>query len=333
MTSSDITDFRIGTFNLENLEDGPHIDPPLAQRLPILRPQLQRMRADVLCLQEVNAQKIGSGPRTLRALDRLLEDTPYSTYHRACSHAQRGDGLLDKHNLVVLSRFPITMARQYWHDLVPPPSYPLQTAVPPELEPHSVTWDRPLLYAEIAPPGAPPLHLFNLHLRAPLAALIPGQKAAPFEWKSVPGWAEGYTLAAIKRIGQALEARLAIDQVFDQESGALVAVCGDFNADDYEAPSRLLRAEEQDTGNGELAYRSLIALERRLSPSRRFTVVHHGRPQMLDHILVSREILGWHRELEIHNEDLGDEMVAVRDVRHAPDSFHAPIVASFSRPV
>lgn len=65
---------RIASFNLENLDDGPNVRPPLAVRIPIMRPQLQRLRADILCLQEVHSQG-ASGSRTLAALDQLLSDT------------------------------------------------------------------------------------------------------------------------------------------------------------------------------------------------------------------------------------------------------------------
>lgn len=331
MSLSGETPFRIATFNLENLDDGPSAHPPLDQRLPVLRPQLTRLRADVLCLQEINTQKeTASGPRTLSALDKLLEGTPYSEFHRVATHANHGAGPLDKHNLVILSRYPVTSRLQYWHDLVPPPLCALQTAAPPDPEPRPVTWDRPLLYAQVDLPDGMPLHVFNLHLRAPLAALIPGQKSAPFVWKSVPGWAEGYYLAALKRSGQALEARLAIDRVFDHDPGALVAVVGDFNADEYDAPSRLLRAEVQDSGNAGLAGRTLWAPERTVPGSRRFTVIHGGRPQMLDHILLSQSLNDRHQSLEIHNESLGDERDAAQADQPPPESFHAPVVASFT---
>ena len=46
------------------------------------------------------------------------------------------------------------------------------------------------------------------------------------------GWAEGFFAAAIKRAGQALELRLAVERIFDAEPNAVIAVCGDFNAED-----------------------------------------------------------------------------------------------------
>ena len=43
---------RIATFNLENLDDGPGLTPLLADRIRVMRPQLLRVNADILCLQE-----------------------------------------------------------------------------------------------------------------------------------------------------------------------------------------------------------------------------------------------------------------------------------------
>lgn len=46
---------RIATFNLENLDDGVNVSPALAERIQIMRPQLERINADILCLQEVHS--------------------------------------------------------------------------------------------------------------------------------------------------------------------------------------------------------------------------------------------------------------------------------------
>ena len=67
---------RIASFNLENLDDAADADVSLETRMAVLRPQLLRLEADVLCLQEINGQRRRNGePRRLSALDRL-EDTP-----------------------------------------------------------------------------------------------------------------------------------------------------------------------------------------------------------------------------------------------------------------
>ena len=72
---------RIATFNVENL--GKPIIPgaSLEERIWLLRPQLLRLRADVLCLQEVDSERPrGGGERRLAALDALLADTPYGAF-------------------------------------------------------------------------------------------------------------------------------------------------------------------------------------------------------------------------------------------------------------
>ena len=46
------TTLRIATFNLENLDDKPRQQPTLDERIAVMRPQLLRLQADMLCLQE-----------------------------------------------------------------------------------------------------------------------------------------------------------------------------------------------------------------------------------------------------------------------------------------
>lgn len=321
---------RIATFNLESLDDRPQCGLDFPDRLAVLRPQLTRLRADVLCLQEVNAREESRhGPRHLDALDQLLEGTSYADFHRTVSVNRAGKRFSDRHNLVILSRWPIPAQRQLWHDLVAPPCYAPR---PRDDKPMTaVEWDRPLLYAMIELGGSSHLHVINLHLRAPRAAFVAGQKEHGV-WESVGGWAEGFFLAAVKRAGQALEARLLIDQIFDEDPQAMIAVCGDFNAGDNETPVRTIRGDEEDTGNGHLATRTLVPVERSLPESQRFSAIHHGHPVMLDHILVSRPLLGWYVGAEVHNEALGDELVSPVLVRWPPDSYHAPVVAAFEPP-
>jgi predicted extracellular nuclease len=122
---------------------------------------------------------------------------------------------------------------------------------------------------------------------------------------------------------------LAIERVFEAEPDARIAVCGDFNAEDHDTALRLACAGEDDTGSGHLAGRVLTPVERMLPADRRFTVLHHGRPQMLDHILASRALFADFAGAEIHNEMLEDELVAYGRIDRPPESLHAPVVAIF----
>ena len=138
------------------------------------------------------------------------------------------------------------------------------------------------------------MHVFNAHLRAPLAAHLEGQKLSTGVWRSTAAWAEGFYLAALQRNGQALEMRLAVDRLLSTEPDARVIVCGDLNADLNEMPVRLLCASETDTGNPALAGRALHAVDRALvsTSSEGCDVASRAdeRHYMLDHVLASKSL-------------------------------------------
>ena len=322
---------RLATFNIESLDLPPKAGMPLEARAEVLRPALERLDADILCLQEVNGQHVaGREERELLALDRLLAGTKYANYARVATTGPKGRGVADVHNLVTLSRYPMLSRREVLHELVAPPRHQLKTAIPAAAEPQPIRFDRALLVVDIELPGGGVLTVVNVHLRAPLAASVPGQKLEPFVWKSVGGWAEGYFLSALRRAAQALELRLLLEQMLEADAHKLIAVAGDFNAEDHEVPLRIVIGAEEDTGNGALAGRSLVLLDRAISQDRRWSVLHHGRREMLDHILVSRALHSRFRAVDVHNETLSDELVGYAKHIRASASYHAPVVAEFS---
>jgi exonuclease III len=64
----------------------------------------------------------------------------------------------------------------------------------------------------------------------------------------------------------------------------------------------------------------------------RYSLYHHGKGQMLDHLLASRGLLTFYRGTEIHNELLHDESLAFATDTKFPESDHAPVVAAFDLP-
>lgn len=320
---------RLATFNLESLDDSAKSHVDFAARLAVLRPALERIDADVICLQEVNAQRVASEPEwQLRALDQLLQGTRYADYYRAASSGSNGRALADVHNLVTLSAYPIVASAEFQNTLFAPPMHRAPGRAPTE-QATPVSFDRPLLLTRHQLPDGQTLSAINVHLRAPLASPVPGQKRGPFAWRSVGGWAEGFYLSALKREAQALELRLVVEELLATDPAALIAVAGDFNAEDWSATPRLAIAAEEDLGAADLASHSLIVLDRALPADRRWSVLHHGRPQMLDHILASRALYGHFRAIEVHNEGLGDEALGYGKALHSAASYHAPAVASF----
>lgn len=307
---------RLATWNLENFDERPGSGEP-GQRIAALRPTLDALRADVLCLQEVGAERlVKRTPRALHLLDELLDGTPYARFHRVAAGLP-GGGLSNIHNLVVLSRFPVTAHEEVAHRFVPPPV----------IGDREVRWDRPVLHATLAVAEHRALHVIAAHLRAPLATHVEGEKLGPFSWRSVSAWAEGFTVSSVKRMGQALEVRLLVEALLAEAPAALVLAAGDFNADTSEMPLRVLRADLTDTGNADLAGHVLTPLEGFVPEGRRFTVIHRGRKQVLDHLLASPALAKGHVATDILNEGLGDEWVAARAGQAPAGSFHAPVVS------
>ncbi len=316
--------FRLATFNLENLDYSAARRAVFERRLGVLRPLLSELAADVLCLQEINAQKTADHEgRRFVALDRLLAGGPYENYHRATSVRPGTSAPADVHNLVIASRWPIIERRQLFHDIVAkwswtPPAEGRSTQGPVE-----VAWDRPLLYACVAAPDGAPLHIINLHLRAPRA--VPLQEGGATGGGSSRIFVEGQFLAAQKREGQALEARLFVERLFDADPAARILVCGDLNSREHDAPMRILRgARDEDTPD--TMPRILVPLAERVNEARRFSVVHGGRKVLLDHILASPALAAACSSVVILNEGLQDEVTAQEPIL---GSLHAPVMASF----
>lgn len=323
---------RIATFNMENLDDKQGQTPTLDERIAIMKPQLIRMNADILCLQEVHGQEVPGEPRRLLALNRLLENTQYVDYNQVSTMTADGAQVYDERNLVIISRFEIAEHSQYRHEHIPAPYYQKAMSIPPEDEAKRVTWERPILYAKILLSDNKTIHVINLHLKSRIPTNIEGQKINNYTWRTASGWAEGYFISSMKRVGQALETRTLVDKVFDQDEWAFIVVCGDFNSTSDNVPVQAIRGDVENTGNGDLASRVLVPCEQTIPDPSRYSLIHQGRGEMIDHLLVSRPLLTYYEHTEIHNEILHDESIAFAMDTKYPESDHAPVIAEFNIP-
>ncbi len=326
---------RIATFNLENLDKKSNKKPTLKERIAVMRSQLIRLNADILCLQEINGQEKEGHPRSLLALEELIESTAYAEYYAASTKIEDGTQVYDERNLVILSRYEIIEHYQYKHEYAPAPYYSKVTEpVNEEGEKNAskVTWKRPVFHARIKV-GDEIIEVINLHLKSRQPSYIKGQKLNRYTWKTAAGWAEGYFISSMKRVGQALEVRMLIDDFFNKKEDALIVVCGDFNADINEVPIEAIRGDVENTNNSKLAGRVMVPCELTIPEPSRFTFLHRGGKRMIDHLLVSRSLLAYYRGGEIHNELLHDESIGTSSDRLFPESDHAPIIAEFEIPM
>jgi hypothetical protein len=90
-----------------------------------------------------------------------------------------------------------------------------------------------------------------------------------------------------------------------------------------------VRGDVNSHGNPALNHQIMYPCEDTVPEDSRFTLYHKGRKNMLDHLLVSRKLMGAYRHTEIHNEFLNDESVAFAVDKKFPASDHAPVIAEF----
>ena len=300
----------------------------MQERIDVLRPQIRRLNADIICFQEVHGQETQGQTRKLLALKKLLENTDCSSFNIESTLTSNNE-VYDERNLVVVSSFQISEKKQYRNDTVQPPSYRKITSIPSEDEAKEIKWERPILYTKIKVKQDFDIHLINLHLKSRIPTTISGQKIDQYTWKSSSGWAEGFFISSMKRVGQALETRILIDSIFDNDEDARIIVCGDFNAHPGEVPVEALSGKIENTGNSKLNKRVLVSCENTIPESSRFTYLHQGKNRLLDHLLISPGMLPYYRGSEIHNETLHDETIAFATESKFPGSDHAPFIAEF----
>jgi len=321
---------RIATFNLENL-DITTSEPTLEQRKKILTPIIERMQADIICFQEVHGQETSNDKRELIALLELLRGTTYENYHLSTTKTENPDKVYDKRNLVTISKFPILESNQFKNDFIPAPFYKSVTEIPEPTQAGKIGLERPFLYSKIGINGAP-IHIVNVHLKSRIPIPIKGQSRNfryYTKWNSAAAWAEGSFISSMKRVSQALEVRMFIDNLFDQDENAKVIVCGDFNAHPDEVPVQAICGSVENHGNTALKNREMLPCENTIPDSSRYTYLHHGKKRLLDHLLMSRNLLQYYRTSEIHNEVLPDESLAGASDQKFPESDHAPFISEF----
>ena len=74
-----------------------------------------------------------------------------------------------------------------------------------------------------------------------------------------------------------------------------------------------------------------MPIENTVPDPARYTLFHHGQGQMLDHVLITRNLLAHYRGSEIHKRLLHDESAAFAEDKKYPESDHAPVVATLIR--
>jgi hypothetical protein len=324
---------RIATFNLCNFDDHPYMRPTLDERIEAMRPQLEFLDADILCLQEINAQEppnytTDNPSRNFMALDALLKGTNYAKYARANTITTDGIPFYQR-NLVTLSRFQIVETKLSRSGYMTPATYQIATAIPKMESKSTMGGERPSLYTKLKLNSKTYFHVINSHLKSPIPANIQGQYLGRNLWRSPSGWAEGHFISSMKRTGQAMDVRLLIDEIFDSydsDGEVYIAVCGSLNSEVGEDAMEIIRGEPKNVTFDSGQARSMVPAEAGISDAGRFTTLNEKEKCMTDNILVSFPLIEHYRFTEIHNTYLEYNE---DDSTVTPYSDHAPVIAEF----
>ncbi|MFC7380563.1 endonuclease/exonuclease/phosphatase family protein [Sphaerisporangium rhizosphaerae] len=310
----------VGTWNLENLyrpggEFGPRDEAAYKAKIAALAATLGGIAPDVLGVQEVG------DPAALADLAEALG----GEWHTVLSQHPDVRGI----RVGVLSRLPLTVVED-----VAAFTSPLAAVQSADTGPATAQTSRGMLAVRVEPGPGTRLAVAVCHLKSKLLSFPGGRFAARDEGER----ARYGAYALYRRAAEATTLRGLADRlVGGHGQDRPVVVLGDFNDEPQAATTQIVLgppgselgtagALRPDKGD---AWR-LWNLATLIPEAERFSRVHNGRGELIDHILASRALI--ERVAEIRSV-VGHGLPSVTEDptrrRDAADSDHAPIVAHF----
>jgi endonuclease/exonuclease/phosphatase family metal-dependent hydrolase len=336
------------TWNVENLFPPGHLisarkavtEEEYRAKLEYLAGTILTIRPDVLALQEIG----GSEASEAHPLDDLQRNLNGQYPHKALSSFPDRRGI----RVGFLSRFPINGRDEFVNFA------PGELAAVPDWYPNppSTRMGRGILKIEVEPVAGVPIRLVALHLKSKLIT-YPGGRFAP---QNEDERTIGAGLGLLRRTAEAVSVRSYLNDLMKPEGTARTIVLGDFNdepraattqlfmgPEDADATSadkfddvRLYNLSDGIPGRGDATHDKWF-----LPADERFSRINNGRRELIDHIFVSKNLLGPSEDLRrdqwkvtevrswvanILDENITDNP-ATRVGKARPD--HAPVYARF----
>jgi endonuclease/exonuclease/phosphatase family metal-dependent hydrolase len=299
--------FTLATYNVKDLFDAtdPLSRARLDAKLASLSRILARADADVLALQEVGSADV------VRELTAQLPGLGYGEPIVGTADAR---GI----RCAILSRLPVLESRVHTADAL---SFPPFFAGDPPPFGGRLPLRRGIPYARVDAGPLGPLDVLVGHFKSNRALPLRGPGGEEIPPITSREHAEAHLRSLVWRAAEALFVRGLVDDLLAADPARNVVVAGDLNDHPQSHVVRIV------SGGGPLA---LLPCADAIPLAARFSILRHGRPQQIDHILVTRalhERIDGARflngELRDHGE-FGD-----REAPPLPDSDHAALVVSF----
>lgn len=288
----------LATFNVKDLFD-PAFEPKLAE----LASQCHRADADVLAFQEVASQE---------ALFRILSRMP-----NGAAYTSRVVALPDQRGIrnAIVSRIPFVASEVHMAAELPFPVFNQGDAQP---FPKRIALRRGIPHVTLDVSGLGLVEIFTAHWKSKLPAdqMRPdGKRQEPTtELERV----EGDVRSLVLRAAEALYVRGLVDAALLRTTH--VALMGDLNDTFDSVPLQIVRGRTQGV---------LRPCADVVPKEGRFSILHDGKKEQIDHILVSEALRERLEAASFQNEALRDHGPFIPGTSATPDSDHALHVARF----
>ena len=345
------TKFSVMTWNVENLFPPGHATSPgkrvreadYQAKLKYLAKRILEMKPDVLGMQELGSDN-NQDSKSLDDLQTQLEGKyPFKALASKTDGRGIRVGFLSKlkiHSVKEVSDFPAGEFEKV----------PDWTGKPPIKK-----MSRIALQIEVEPVTGMRVHVVALHLKSKLVNFPKSGGGSSFSPKDENQRATGSGLGLLRRTAEAVAVRFHLNELM--KSASNVIVMGDFNDEPPAATSQVFLGPidadvTTDNKTDKFTLYNLVdAIHRKggvkndkkfLTAKEGFSRVGQGGNELLDHILVSKSLLGESKDLKkdiwkvkkvriltdsIVNESVGDNPEA-RIGRDHPD--HAPVFVRFA---
>lgn len=284
----------LATFNVKDL-----FEPAVPGKIENLARIFATLSADVLALQEIASASL---------LDQVCAAMPGGD-----PYPHKVIGTADRRGIAcaLLSRFPLIRSGVHTRSSLP---FPVLTAGDPEPYGTRIPLRRGFVFARVASPLGP-IEVLVAHLKSARPVFLTTAEGEPALATTDAERADGLLRTLVWRGAEARFLRACIDDLFAKEPHALVAAMGDFNDLPQSVPLRII------AGFGATA---LVDPSTRVHADHRFSVLHRGTPEQIDHILLSGNLAAKVQDCCFLNRELRDHSSLLGEFVPTPDSDHAP---------
>lgn len=324
--------FKVMTWNLENLyepgtEFGPETQEIYQQKLVALASVILHLDPDVLAVQEVGS------PAAFHELVNLLAGR-YTELRLSAHPDARGIrvGFLSKH---VIDETEEILA-------FPEAGLPKVPGLDQQGNLIDVTsMGRGALRIQVSPTPEFPINFIAAHLKSKLLT-YPSDTGRPrYSPHHENERARVAGIALLKRSAEAITLRVKANDLLEANTQKALILLGDMNDVTDAATTQILQGpggSEIGTGGFNRPDKGddtrMFNLAPLIPPERRYSRIYNGSKELIDHILVSQELLpGQPRKLPVVDSFVDTSLPSVTDNpterRDEPGSDHAPIIATF----